>query len=151
MPAVVRRQVLRNGERMRVSFVEGGKHRSGFVRVPAAVFSMEIKPAAFRWDFCSGLIVGINPRIQTLDVVPGCQLQRDRHEIYERIDSVRKTAADLLVNTEDNAMVRCVDKPRPRISRTPHVNKKSLYYSLLRNSRSGHSGSFFQLPSSNGE
>src|ERR1700682_5143797 len=49
----------------------------------------------------------------------------------------------------------CADAPAsraPRISRTPHVNMKSLYHSLLRNSRSGrHSESFFQLPSSNGE
>ena len=67
----------------------------------------------------------------------GGVLQRDAREIYNRIDAVGEAAADLLVNTEDSA---------------PHVNMKSLYHSLLRNSRSGrHSESFFQLPSSNGE
>ena len=79
-------------------------------------------------------------------MAPGGVLQRDAREIYDRIDAVGEAAADLLVNTEDNAMTG------PRISRTPHVNMKSLYHSLLRNSRSGrHSESFFQLPSSNGE
>jgi hypothetical protein len=34
-------------------------------------------------------------------------------EIYDRIDAVGEAAADLLVNTEDNAMTGRIDKPCP--------------------------------------
>ena len=47
-------------------------------------------------------------------MAPGGVLQRDAREIYDRIDSVGKAAADLLVNTEDDAMTGRVDKPRPQ-------------------------------------
>jgi hypothetical protein len=46
-------------------------------------------------------------------MAPGCLLQRNSHEAYSRIDSVREITADLLVNTEDDAMIRRIDKPRP--------------------------------------
>jgi hypothetical protein len=46
-------------------------------------------------------------------MAPGRLRQRDGYEIYDRIDLVGEGAADLLVNTEDNAMMRRVDKPRP--------------------------------------
>jgi hypothetical protein len=45
-------------------------------------------------------------------MAPGCVLQRDAHEIYDRIDSVRKAATDLRVSTEDDAMIRRIDELR---------------------------------------
>src|ERR1700680_4095530 len=47
-------------------------------------------------------------------MAPGGVLQRDAREIYDRIDAVGEAAADLLVNTEDNAMTRRIDKPCPQ-------------------------------------
>jgi hypothetical protein len=44
-------------------------------------------------------------------MAPGGVLQRDACEIYDRIDAVGEAAADLLVNTEDNAMTGRIDKP----------------------------------------
>jgi hypothetical protein len=47
-------------------------------------------------------------------MAPGGVLQRDAREIYDRIDAVGEAAADLLVNTEDNAMTGRIDKPCPQ-------------------------------------
>src|SRR3984957_6711148 len=47
-------------------------------------------------------------------MVPDGALQRDAREIYDRIDAVGEAAADLLVNTEDNAMTGRIDKPCPQ-------------------------------------
>ena len=47
-------------------------------------------------------------------MTPGGVLQRDAREIYDRIDAVGEAAADLLVNTEDNAMTGRIDKPSPQ-------------------------------------
>ena len=47
-------------------------------------------------------------------MTPGGVLQRDAREIYDRIDAVREAAADLLVNTEDNAMTGRINKPSPQ-------------------------------------
>src|SRR6476660_3488316 len=47
-------------------------------------------------------------------MAPGGVLQRDAREIYDRIDAIGEAAADLLVNAEDNAMTRRIDKPCPQ-------------------------------------
>jgi hypothetical protein len=47
-------------------------------------------------------------------MAPGGVLQRDAREIYDRIYAVGEAAADLLVNTEDNAMTGRIDKPSPQ-------------------------------------
>ena len=82
----------------------------------------------------------------------GGVLQRDAREIYDRIDAVGEAAANLLVNTEDNAMTGPIDKPCPQnIANAAHQYEIIAPFAA-RNSRSGrYSESFFQLPSSNGE
>jgi hypothetical protein len=47
-------------------------------------------------------------------MAPGGVLQRDAREIYNRIDAVGEAAADLLVNTEDNAMTGRIEKRCPQ-------------------------------------
>jgi hypothetical protein len=51
--------------------------------------------------------------LKTLGMAPGGVLQRDARR-FSRIDFVREAAADLLVNTEDNAMTGRIDKPCPQ-------------------------------------
>ena len=124
MPALIVAKFLSNNERMRPGVVGSGKNRSRFVWIPAAVVNVEIKSASFSQNPCWGFVeYAGSQRIETLDMAPGCLLQRDSDEADSRIDFVRETAADLLVNTDDNAM---------------------MYHSLFRNSWSGrHPESFF--------
>ena len=92
MPAVVLRKFL--GERHGV--VSRGKDGSRFVRIPAAVDNMEIKPASLSKNLSSGFVEHMNSRRVTLDMALGCMLQRNGHESYKRIDSVIEGAPDLL-------------------------------------------------------
>src|SRR3954466_13240302 len=114
MPALILREFLGKYQSMRPGAVRSGKNRPRFVRIPVAIINVEIEPASFSQNACLGFVeyAGSGPR-ETLDMVPGCLLQRAGHEVYNRIDSVRKAATDLLVNTEDNAMRRRIEKPRP--------------------------------------
>jgi hypothetical protein len=112
MPALIWRKFLGENESMRHRVVSRAKNGSRFVRIPAAVHNVEIKPASFSQNLCSGLVECIHSRKQTLGMALGCQLQWYGHEIHKRIDSVREVATDLLVNTEDNAMARGLDEPR---------------------------------------
>ena len=114
MPAVVLRKFLGENKRMRHGVVSRGKDGSRFVRIPAAVDNVEIKPASCSQPLCSGFVECMSSRRETLDMAPGRVLQRDAHKIYDRLYFVGEVAADLLVNTEDNAMARRIDAPRPQ-------------------------------------
>ena len=107
MPAAILRKFLGKNNSVRRGVIGRGKNRSGLVRIPAAVVNVEIKPASFSQK----VEYGGSRRGETLDMAPGCVLQRDAREIYDRIDLVGEAATDLLVNTEDNAMTRRIDKP----------------------------------------
>ena len=113
MPAAILRELPGNNESMRHGVVGTGKNQSRFVRVPAAVVNVEIKPVSFSQNLCLRFVEYTGSRRrETFDMAPGCMLQWDAREIDDRIDSVAEVATDLLVNTEDNAMIRRIDKPR---------------------------------------
>jgi hypothetical protein len=112
MPAPVLRKFLGNDESMRHGVVRGEKNRSRFVWIPVAVFNVEIKSVLSSQNLCVGFVECITSRRETLGAAPCCLLQRNSHKVYKRIDSVREVATDLLVNTEDHAMIRRIDKPR---------------------------------------
>ena len=84
MPAIVLRKFLGENESMRHGVAGPGKNRSRFVRIPAAVDNVEIKPASHRTSL-------------------GGLFQRDRHEITERIDFVREAASWIVETREDIA------------------------------------------------
>ena len=112
MPAAVLCEFSRNHDSMRCGVFGGGKNRPGLVRVPAAVLDVEIKPVSFSQHLCLGFLKYIGSRRrEALDLPPGCVLQRDVREIDHGIHPVGEVTADLLVNTEDNAMTGRVDKP----------------------------------------
>ena len=113
MPALVLAKFLGNHESMRPGVVAGGKNRPCFVRIAAVIFNVEIKPASFSRNACEGFAeYAGSQRSETLDIAPGCVLQGDGHEVQGRIDAVGELATDLLVNAEDDAMGRRIDKPR---------------------------------------
>ena len=115
MPAAILRDFPGNNESMRYGVVGTGKNRSRFVRVPAAVVNVKIKPVSFSQNLCLRFVEYIGPRRrETFDMAPGWMLQWDAREIDDGIDSVREAATDLLVNTEDNVMSRRFDKPHPQ-------------------------------------
>src|ERR1700736_6657196 len=87
---------------------------SCFVRIPRAIVDMEIKPAAISRKLGGGFMACTNCRTRMLDVVLGCSPQRIRHQLDERIEPRGKTPADLLMNTEDDAIVARIDKPCPK-------------------------------------
>ena len=115
VPAAILREFLGNNNGMRHGVIGRRKNRSRFVRIPAAVVNVEIKPASFSRNLCLRYVEYSGSRgRETLGMTPGGVLQRDAREIYARIDAVGEAAADLLVNTEDNAMTGRIDKPCPQ-------------------------------------
>src|SRR5258708_23512368 len=88
--------------------------RACFVRISRAIVEMEIIPAAISRKLGGGFVACTNCRAQTLDVVLGCSPQRICHQLDEGIEPRGKTPADLLMNSEDDAIVGRIDKPRPK-------------------------------------
>src|SRR6202011_5760121 len=87
VPAAILREFLGNNNGMRRGVIGRRKNRSGFVRIPAAVVNVEIKPASFSRNLCLRYVeYSGSRRRETLGMTPGGVLQRDAREIYDRID-----------------------------------------------------------------
>jgi hypothetical protein len=114
MPAVVLLQFPGDRKRMRRSLIRRCMDGSCFVRIPRAIVDMEIKPAAISRKLGGRFWACANCRTQMLDVVLGCSPQKIRHQLDEGLEPRGKAPADLLMNTENDAIVVRIDKPRPK-------------------------------------